>query len=151
LAQSKFPEINRPHRTIEICQNSYQLAQFRDRYRGKKIRMGTDIEAGGSCLPICMGLAFTRNHGIVVPLWNTDGISNIPTADLVQCWIILAEMLWENEIVGQNFNYDRDKILRLGFKIRKLVSDVMLKAQGINPELPKGLAPNTSLYTEEPF
>lgn len=151
LAQSQFPEINRPSRNLEICRNSAQLAAFRDLYRGKKIRMGADIEANGMCIPVCIGLAFTRHHGIVVPLWNTDGISTIPTSDLIQCWIILAEMLIENEIVGQNFNYDRDKIKRLGFTIRKLASDVMLKAQAINPELPKGLAFNTSLYTEEPF
>lgn len=151
LAQSEFKEVIRPSRTLEICKGSYQLAEFRARYRGKKIRMGTDIEANGTCIPVCIGLAFTRNHGIVVPLWNHDGISNIPTADLVQCWIILAEMLIENEIVGQNFNYDRDKILRLGFAIRKLASDVMLKAQALQPELPKSLAFNTSLFTEEPF
>jgi len=151
FAQSRFPELNLPVRTLEICRNSAQLAEFRDRYRGKKIRMGTDIEANGTCIPVCIGLAFTRNHGIVVPLWNTDGISNIPTSDLVQMWLILADMLWENEIVGQNFNYDRDKILRLGFAIRKLASDVMLKAHAIQPELPKGLAYNTSIYTEEPF
>ena len=150
LAQSSFPEINRPIRNLEICRNSAQLAEFRARYKGK-IRMAADIEANGTCMPVCIGLAFARNHGMTVPLWNVEGISNIPTADLVQCWLILAEMLWENEIVGQNFNYDRDKILRLGFIIRRLASDVMLKAQAINPELLKGLAFNTSLYTEEPF
>lgn len=149
--QATFPEVIHPSRHIEICRNSAQLAEFRDRYRGKKIRMAADIEANGTCIPVCIGLAFTRHHAMVVPLWNTDGISTIPTADLVQIWIILAEMLWENEIVGQNFNYDRDKIKRLGFIIRKLASDIMLKAQAINPELPKGLAFNTSIYTEEPF
>jgi uracil-DNA glycosylase family 4 len=149
-AQSKFRELNLPSRALEICRNSAQLAEFRQRYKGK-IRMATDIEANGTCIPVCIGLAFTRHHGMVVPLWNTDGISNIPTADLVQCWLILADMLWENEIVGQNFNYDRDKIKRLGFAIRKLASDVMLKAHAIQPELPKGLAYNTSIYTEEPF
>lgn len=150
LAQSKFPELNLPNRTLEICRNSAQLAEFRQRYKGK-IRMATDIEANGTCIPVCIGLAFNKHHGMTVPLWNTDGISNIPTADLVQCWIILADMLWENEIIGQNFNYDRDKIKRLGFVIRKLASDIMMKAQALNPELPKSLAFNTSLFTEEPF
>ena len=149
--QSNFPEVNRTPRHIEICRNSAQLAEFRARYKGKKLRMATDIEANGTCMPVCVGLAFTRHHAMVVPLWNTAGISTIPTSDMVQIWIILAEMLWENEIVGQNFNYDRDKLFRLGFKIRKLASDVMLKAFAINPELPKGLAFNTSIFTEEPF
>lgn len=150
LTQAQFPELKLPNRALEVCKNSAHLAEFRDRYRDKK-RMSVDIEANGTCIPVCIGLAFNKNHGITVPLWNHDGISTIPNSDMIQIWIILAEMLWENEIIGQNFNYDRDKIKRLGFIIRKLVSDVMLKAHAINPELPKGLAPNTTLYTEEPF
>jgi uracil-DNA glycosylase family 4 len=148
--QSSFSEVMLPSRTLEICRSSAQLAEFRARYK-HKIKMAVDIEANGTCIPVCIGLAFTKHHGLVVPLWNCDGISNIPNSDLIQCWIILAEMLYEKEIVGQNFNYDRDKIKRLGFIIRKLISDVMLKAHAINPELPKGLAFNTSIYTEEPF
>ncbi|MGH2575050.1 MAG: DNA polymerase, partial [Ignavibacteria bacterium] len=65
--------------------------------------------------------------------------------------LIAAEMLYECEIIGQNFNYDRDKIKRLGFIIRKLAEDNMLKAHAINPELPKNQAFLTSIYTEEPF
>src|SRR4030095_1023617 len=150
LIQSRFPEYTTPKRHIEICQNSHQLAQFRDRYKDK-IRMAVDIEANGTCLPVCVGLSLNPNHGFTIPLWNCDGISNIPDRDLVQCWILLAELLYEKEIIGQNFNYDRDKLKRLGFIIRKLASDVMLKAHAINPELPKGLAFNTSIFTEEPF
>lgn len=150
LAQSQFPEIKRPLRNLEICTSSYQLAQFRDKYK-HKLRMSVDIEANGTCVPVCIGLSLDKSHGICVPLWNCDGISHIPDSDMVQIWIILAQMLWEKEIVGQNFNYDRDKIGRLGFVIRKLVADTMYKAQAINPELPKGLGFNTSIYTEEPF
>ena len=151
-AQSNFPEIVRPSRTLHVAKNSYDLYEFRDRYRklGKR-RLSVDIEANGTCLPVCIGFAFTKDHGICVPLWNVEGISTIPTADMVQLWIMISEMLIENDIVGQNFNYDRDKIKRLGFVIRKLASDVMLKAHAINPELGKSLAFTTSLYTEEPF
>ncbi len=149
-AQAEFPEVNLPHRTLQICRSSYDLAQFRDRYKGK-LRLAVDIEADGTCIPVCIGLAFNKSHGMTVPLWNMGGISTIPTADMVQIWTILAEILYECEIVGQNFNYDRDKIKRLGFIIRKLISDTMLKAHAINPELPKNLAFNTSIYTEEPF
>jgi DNA polymerase I-like protein with 3'-5' exonuclease and polymerase domains/uracil-DNA glycosylase len=148
--QSTFPELILPSRVLEICKNSAHLAEFRNRYRNHR-KMSVDIEAHGSCLPMCMGLALNKNHGMTVPLWNKDGISHIPSSDLVQCWIILAEMLYEKEIIGQNFNYDRDKIKRLGFVIRRLISDTMLKAHAINPELPKSLAFNTSLFTEEPF
>lgn len=148
--QSQFPELVLPSRALEICRNSAQLAEFRQRYKDKHL-MAVDIEANGTCIPVCIGLAFSKHHGMTVPLWNCEDISHIPDSDLVQMWIILSEMLYEKGIVGQNFNYDRDKIKRLGFVIRNLASDTMLKAHAINPELPKGLAFNTSLYTEEPF
>lgn len=150
LAQSAFEELILPTRNIQICRNSAQLAEFRRMYPGRR-KMAVDIEAHRTGLPVCIGLAFNKTHSMVVPLWNEDGISTIPTADLVQIWIILAEMLAEMLIIGQNFNYDRDKLKRLGFIIKKLYSDIMLKAQAINPELLKGLAFNTSIYTEEPY
>lgn len=148
--QSYFPEINRPHRTLQICHSSYELMEFWNRYRSKR-KLSVDIEAHRTCLPAMIGFSFDKTHGMTVPLWNEGGLSTIPTDDMVQIWIIVAQMLWEHDIVGQNFNYDRDKIKRLGFIIRKLVDDTMMKAQAINPELPKGLAFNTSTYTEEPF
>lgn len=148
--QSSFPEVFTPSRTIEICRNSAQFAEFVSRYKDH-FKMAVDIEAAGSCIPVCMGLAFNKSHAMVVPLWNSDGISSIPDSDMVQIWIRLADLLYRKGIVGQNFNYDRDKIKRLGFIIKHLVSDTMLKAHAINPELPKGLAFNTSIFTEEPF
>ena len=39
--------------------------------------MAVDIEAGGHCLPICIGLSFNPNHGMTVPLWNMDGYQSI--------------------------------------------------------------------------
>ncbi len=150
LVQSQFPEINTPVRTIQICRSSYDLAQFRDKYKDKTA-VAVDIEAMGSGLPGCIGLAYNKHHAMVVPLWNVNGISNIPDSDLIQIWIILADILSNTDVIGQNFNYDRDKLLRLGFIIKRLRSDIMYKAFAINPELPKNLAFNTSIYTEEPF
>ena len=150
LVQSQFPEYIVPQRSLHICQNSSELVNFLDRYKGKK-RLSVDVEAGGHCIPICVGLSFDPKEGFTIPLWNTNNISSIPDRDLGQIWCILAELLMEHDIVGQNFNYDRDKLRRLGFTISSLHSDTMLKAFAINPELPKRLAFNQSLYTEEPF
>jgi len=148
--ESASPILNLPQRTLQICHNSGELYEFLERYKHHK-RVGVDIEAGGHCLPICIGLAFTKGHGMTIPLWNRDGLSTIPTSDLAVIWRMLAEILWEKDIVGQNFNYDRDKLRRLGFTIRRISSDTLLKAFAINPELPKGLAFLTSIYTREPF
>ena len=148
--ESISPLLDLPQRTLQICRNSGELHEFLERYRNCE-KMSVDCEAGGSCIPICVGLAFNKNHGMTIPLWNQDGISDIPDSDLITIWIMLAKVLWEKKIVGQNFNYDRDKLRRLGFIIRRIHSDTMLKAFAINPELPKGLAFNTSIYTREPF
>jgi len=148
--ESHSPSLDLPSRHIQICQNSGELYGFLERYKNHQ-KLSADIESGGHCLPICIGLSFNKSHAMTVPLWNEGGISSIPTADLATIWIMLSKVLWEKDIVGQNFNYDRDKIRRLGFIIRRIYSDTMFKAFAINPELPKGLAFNTSIYTREPF
>lgn len=151
LLQSSFPDIRRPSRSLNICRNSAQLYDFIQRHKNQK--PSVDIEAI-HCIPVCIGLAFNRYEGLSIPLWNDLGfvtISNIPHADLVSMWILLANLLANSDCIGQNFKYDEDKISRLGFIIRKLISDTLLKAFCINPELPKNLAFNTSTYTEEPY
>jgi len=152
VQQSKFREIVRPNRNLHVCRNSAELADFIKRHEHLSFP-AIDIEAAtdGSCIPICIGIAFTPQEGITVPLWNNDGLSNIPDSDLAAIWILLANFLARHGIVGQNFGYDRDKIKRLGFVINFLKSDTMLKAFTVNPELPKNLAFLTSIHTEEPF
>jgi len=149
--QSHFPEIIRPSRTLRVCRNSYELADFISR-KSDKVRLAIDIEAL-HCVPTCIGIAFDRYEGMSVPLWNTNGISTIPDSDLTQIWLILSELLLNSKFkkIGQNFKYDEDKITKLGLPVDRLYSDTMLKAFAINPELPKSLAFNTSIYTEEPY
>ena len=149
--QQHFPEIRLPRRELNICKSSQQLLDFIQRNKHNS-RPAIDIEAhpNGSGIPICVGIAFTPDEGLTIPLWNDDGISTIPSADLALIWIHLSKLLY-TDVIGQNFKYDQDKIRRIGFVIRKLASDTMLKAFAINPELPKNLAFNTSIYTEEPF
>jgi uracil-DNA glycosylase family 4 len=143
------PELNLPKRILSVCRNSAQLEDFIQRHKNHE-RLAVDIEAV-NCIPSCIGIAFTAREGLSIPLWNSNGISTIPDSDLVGTWITLSKLLADNEIVGQNFKYDQDKIARLGFSIGNLYSDTMLKAFTINPELPKSLAFNTSIYTREPY
>jgi uracil-DNA glycosylase family 4 len=139
-----------PQRTIEICKSLEDIKRFRYMYRGRT-DVAVDIEAGGHYLPACIGFAFSRSHAMVVPLWNINEYRFITDAEMVLIWQEIAELLYEKEIIGQNVNYDRDKIRRIGFIIRTLKSDIMLKCHAINPELPKSLSFNTSIYTREPF
>lgn len=151
--QSQFKAVNLPKRTLQIANNSNDILQFRERWKSKSI-LSVDIEARGKCLPVCVGLSFDKSHGLTVPLWNNlenSGLMNTSDADMANAWIILQKVFDESEIVGQNFNYDRDKMKRLGFRFLKQRDDVMLKSFVINPEMPKGLAFNQSVYTLEPW
>ncbi len=149
LAQSEFADIRLPHRTLNVCRSSHQFADFITRHRGYS-NPSIDIEAK-NCIPVCVGIAFTPMEGITIPLWNVNGISDLPNSEIVTLWKLLAEFLAAHDVIGQNFGYDRDKIKRLGLLVRALYYDTMLGAFTINPELPKALAFNTSIYTEEPY
>jgi hypothetical protein len=149
VKQSQFPEIKRPNRNLGIVRQSLDLYNFIEQWSHKS-RMSVDIEASGTCIPVCVGLSCDPSHGITIPLWNTDDISSIHTSDMVNIWLMLSKLFMSKDIIGQNFNYDRDKMRRLGFWF-KLISDTMIKAHTINPELRVGLSFLTSLYTEEPF
>lgn len=151
LTESFSPSFDSiPKRILQVARSSQDFAEFRHKYKSHT-DVSVDIEAGGHYLPVCSGFSFTPNHGMTVPLWNRDGISHIPDGELALLWIMMQEVFAQNFIVGQNFNYDRDKLQRLGFKVNYLKSDTMLKAQALNPEFPKGLGFNTSVRTLEPF
>lgn len=151
LEESLTRDLQLPSRTLTICHSSHQLEDFITRYAGYT-RPAIDIEAGGTCIPVCVGIAFTPHEGITVPLWNIDPLfQHITNSEMAQFWGLLSYLLAKYDIVGQNFKYDQDKLARLGFTIRSLASDTMLKAFTINPELPKALAFNQSIYTREPF
>ena len=139
-----------PQRILRVARSSNDLMEFKSKYSSKR-ELAVDIEAGGHYLPICIGFSFTPSEGLTFPLWNKDGISNMPESELTLGWITINELLTSNGIIGQNFNYDLDKIKRLGFTIKSLKSDIMLKAQALNPEFPKSLAFNQSVRTLEPF
>lgn len=146
LVQSHFPELRLPSRNLHIARNSSDVYSFINDNR-KSGKVSIDIEAR-HCVPWCIGLAFSKYEGLAIRLW--DGITD---SDLASIWIQIARLNMDAQIkkLGQNFKYDQDKITKLGLPIDALYSDTMLKAFCINAELPKNLAFNTSLYTEEPF
>lgn len=151
--ESRTKELILPSRYLHVCHSSSELLDFTERHKSY-VKPAIDIEAhpDGSCIPICVGVSYTPHEGITIPLWNVDGISTIPDGDLVSIWLMVSKILnCEEGIIGQNFGYDRTKLKGIGFSIKKLASDLMLKSFCINPELPKNLAFNTSIYTREPF
>lgn len=147
LKQSEFKEIRLPRRNINICKSSWQLEEFLKKYKDHSFP-SIDIEAH-KCIPIMLGIAFTPSESITIPLW--EQYSSMSRLEIVRCWYLLSSFLSTQSVIGQNFGYDRDKIARLGFAVKSLYSDTMYKSFALNPELPKSLAFNTSIHTEEPY
>jgi uracil-DNA glycosylase family 4 len=154
VQESLTPHINLPSRLLQICRNANQLYQFLGRYKDKSF-LSIDIEVI-KCIPICIGLAFTSNHAISVPLLNIEGAQNLqmPMTELVQIWQILGKLLASPNIkvIGQNFKFDHEKLLRpCGFRISNVYFDTMIAAHCLHAELEKKLAFLTSIYTREPY
>lgn len=149
--ESEYKDLILPNRRLEIAQNAYELNEFFAQYPIDIYpNPSVDIEAH-KCIPICVGISFTPSHGMTIPLWNHYGISNISKQELVKMWAVLADRLAKSQVIGQNLGYDRDKLKRLGFIFKGIKDDTLLLSNCINPELPKNLAFNTSIYTDEPF
>lgn len=152
--QSEFKEFRYPQRTLQICTSRADLIRFIDDHEREEW-LSIDIEAL-KCFPVCTGLAFNSWRAMSVPLWGrTDicKISDIPDQEMVSIWLVLDQLLRDKKYkkTGQNFKYDHDKKRRLGFKVENFCADTMLMASCVNPEFPKALEFNTSIYTEEPY
>jgi len=155
VEHSRFPDYKPPRRRLEIIRSAVSLARFFEFYSHYDT-LSVDIEVIRA-IPICVGLSFTPNHGVSVPLLDVFSLQNqtgIHKHELVQMWRILAAHLARPElkVIGQNFKFDHDKLERpCGFRIGNCRADLMLMMATLYPELPKSLGFSTSIYTEEPY
>jgi DNA polymerase len=168
VKESDYPDFRLPQRLLHVARSSTDVYRFIERYRQEEF-CAVDIEAIEN-IPVCIGLSFRHYEGFCIPLWNNLHIqsqnephpkksysynlkvSTIPSTDLAFIWQQLAELFLNSKIkfIGQNFKYDEDKINRLGFYIN-LYWDIMIGSHCRSSEMPKGLAFNTSIDTEEPY
>jgi uracil-DNA glycosylase family 4 len=157
VQQSRFPELRLPQRSLWVCTNSSTLYDFIERNRDKwESGCAIDFEAY-HCIPICIGLSFSRYEGISVPLFNTPTKKgkqyNISNLELVTIWSIVAEFLANPNIkkIGQNLKYDQRIAENVGFRIAGIKSDTQLKFHQCYAEFRKRLEFQTSVLTEEPY
>lgn len=153
--QAKFSDFRLPKRRLEYARDSDQLASFFHLYRDHSI-VSIDIETTrGSCIPTCIGFAFSPYHGLSVPLLNIDRSVYIVPSELVKMQKMVADLLLRPglKIIGQNFKFDAKKLLNpFRFKITApLYFDTSFCAHILYPEFPKSLEFLTSVWTEEPY
>jgi len=166
-----------PHRLIHIAKSSADVYRFLERNKNESY-VALDIESIES-IPVCLGISFQSWEAMVIPFWNilpinVDNrkhpkksynynlkISEIPTQDIAYIWQLTAQFLMNQLVfdgikinhkkIGQNFKYDETKLNNLGFYLDELFWDTLISAHCISPEMPKGLAFNTSIKTREPY
>lgn len=147
VEESKNKILDLPKRNLWVCNNSLQLVRFLDRVSDK---LSVDIETYLS-MPLCIGLSTNPNEAMSVILTYPK---QKPTLDQIQIWKILIEFFGDRndiKIIGQNFKFDQFICNSVGINIPDPYSDTMLKAHTCYPELPKGLAFLTSIWTREPY
>ena len=151
IEESKTRELNLPHRLLQIAKGEFDVYQFFETYKDKKV-VSVDIETPKQ-IPFCISFAFNKSHAISIPLLNCFGIE-IPKLQLVGMWRRVAEQLGREDlkVIGQNFKFDQEKLLApLGMKVGNFWLDVMFLAHTLHPELLQRLSFITSIYTREPF
>lgn len=152
--QSESSEYDPPRRNLFIARNALDLDRFIRKYEGHQF-VSVDIETFRT-LPICIGLAFSADEAISVPLF----FSEMSRSDRIFCWQELSNLLANPSIfkIGQNFKFDQ-RLLRqcvndtvnFGFKVNSFFFDTMLAFRILYPELPSSLQFSTSVLTEEPY
>lgn len=159
LQQSTFQDYNPPRRNLLICRSALDLDRFIRKWEGSKF-LSIDIETFRT-FPICIGLSFSSDEAISVPLFNFGKVDQFMTKmDQIECWRLCAQLLADPDIykVGQNFKFDQ-RLLKFcnndevffGFKVNSFFFDTMLAFAILYPELPVKLQFQTSVLTEEPY
>ena len=157
VRESFDPDFNLPQRNLRVIRQSYHLQQFFDSY----ISLGydtvyVDTEVFKATL-VCIGFAFTPDEGVSIPLTDLQTNENhdgIPLHELVELWDLVDEVLSNPKIkiVGQNFKADQLYWLEVaGFTVNNFYSDGMFMIHTLSPELPKSLAFQQSIFTNEPY
>lgn len=151
VEESRTVELNLPQRNILLPKNSLDVYRFLQK-NSRKSKIVLDLETP-KCIPVLLGMAFSKDEAMSIPLLNVYGIS-IPDTEMLEIWKLLANFFEREdlEIIAQNAKFDHEKIIKaLGFRIRRIYYDTMLAEGILNPELQKSLGFMTSWRTREPF
>jgi uracil-DNA glycosylase family 4 len=149
LEEATTPDLSLPSRLLEIDLTAEQLINKLNSLSDCEIAV--DIEGGvGGDYPIikCVGIATSPYHAFIV---NPHDFSINEQARILPA---LARVLWNSSIkkILKNGLYDQFCLTwQWKMPIRNFCYDTMVSGCEINPELPKSLAVQTSVYTREPF
>lgn len=151
LAESSFPEIRRPKRTIYIPETIRDIEDFIRRFIPPGIALSTDIETKGNTITE-IGFAPSPSEALVIPFYCRKNVNYWPSLQMeVEVWKIVRRLCEEHPMVGQNFSYDLQYLwMRNHIACRRIADDTMILHHAMYPEMEKGLGFLGSIYTTEP-
>lgn len=157
VQQSLTREYNPPQRNLIICKSSLDFIRFRERNESRGLRkFASDIETF-KAIPMCISFAYSKHEAMSVPLfdiWSADNPEGIPLHDMAFLWDMIADMLLDEQyqLIGQNWKFDQGRLDEaLDMPTMMPWWDTALGFHSFYSELPKRLAFQASILTEEPY
>lgn len=151
-AESGFPEIRRPVRTIWTEPSFGDLETFYERYIVKAESLAFDIETAAGQIT-CIGFAPSINLALVIPFQDLRKGGNYwPTlADELKAWRFVERVLaLPMPKIAQNGLYDIQYLwMKYHIAVTNFSQDTMLLHHALHPESEKGLGFLGSVYTNE--
>lgn len=154
LRESAYPEIRRPQRFLHIRPTLADLDEFYEKYISKSPINSVDIETKGDMIT-CIGFAPTKDRCLIIPFYDAEK----PNGNYWEhpwhekrAWHFVNKMLNlpNCHILGQNFSYDTQRLLRhMGIAVRSWTDDTMLMHHAMQPEFKKSLGFMSSIHTDE--
>jgi uracil-DNA glycosylase len=156
-SEREFPEIKKIPRTIYIAETCHDVFYYWKKYLKDASRVAIDIETLNHQFISMVGFADCPERALVVPFvfsitgkkgsfknyWETF-------EEELEVWELLREMIQGfPSIVGQNFLYDTQYLLKHDIAPRGYDTDTMLRQHATYIELPKALDFLGSIHTNE--
>lgn len=152
-AQSEFPEIRRPERTLHTFPTFTQAMAFLEYiHKEQPNRFGCvyyDTEIMNQEVSH-VSFAVTPNEAMSIDF----GPGRFSEQEEIELWLKIAAILEDPNIpkAGQNLMFDNPMVARKnGIIARGKIYDNMIVHHWTYPDFPKGLDFQTSIYTEEPY
>ena len=126
------------------------LTQLLTRVRQGPLPLSVDVETAAGHIDI-LGLAWSKTEALVIPFFNRGN----PTPRWTEseeseiAWLLYQLLPHPNcKVIGQNFSYDAQYILRHYLFLPNLTDDTMLAQHSCFSNLPKALDFLASMYCE---
>ncbi len=153
--ESHFPELIRPERKIYIAETIEDIRWYWKEFLADSPLIGCDIETLRNRFISCISFSDHPSRALDIPFIAYDGRVHshywqTPEEELA-AWDWTAMILEDptTEIVGQNFLYDIQYLLKCAIQPKNVRRDTMIAHHALYPELPKSLGFLGSVYTNE--